>query len=174
MGFAYGSADDRPRPTPDGVDATYMAGKQHWALRSDGDFYFTEEFPEDDTDDQALFIDTRIQRVTETMMLASGLYRALGVDRKQRVGLRIAHRGLSYRRLRFSSVSTFADRAGTADRVHWDRVVALEELDTDLIGLVRECCENLFELFEFASVDDDVYERIIYAFQDGKITWLGS
>ena len=77
-----------PRPYPDGIrteisiDQSAMTGRpsyDYWALRSNGDFYLLQSLFEDDRAEKKIFFNTRIVRVTESLMFASKLYSTLGV-----------------------------------------------------------------------------------------------
>jgi hypothetical protein len=52
---------------------------RHPPRRSTGDFYLLQSLFEDDRDSNAIFFNSRLIRVTESLMFAANLYEALGV-----------------------------------------------------------------------------------------------
>jgi hypothetical protein len=74
----------RPRPVSDGIIAEVPApafnSYDYWALRRNGDFYLLQSLFEDDRTSGYIFYDTRIVRLTETLLYCARLYTQLGVQ----------------------------------------------------------------------------------------------
>ena len=104
----------RPRPYGDGIKAEVSIASgnndrtsfDYWALRASGDFFLLQSLFEDTRRDHEIFFDTRIVRVTESLMFAENLYTKLGVPPEARVGIRVVHHGLNGRDLPLSFSST--------------------------------------------------------------------
>src|SRR5207247_9744638 len=101
---------------PDGIRAeisvtrSMLSGRpsyDYWALRSNGDFYLLQSLFEDDRDERKIFFNTRIVRVTESLMFASNLYKTLGVSPEPRPSVRVTHRGLAGRELTSAGMNRF-------------------------------------------------------------------
>ena len=89
IGITLENRDEyRPRPYGDGIKAEISIGDKpsertsygYWALRSNGDFYLLQSLFEDSRRPNQVFFDTRIVRVTESLMFIENLYAKLGVQ----------------------------------------------------------------------------------------------
>ena len=78
----------KPRPIADGIVAEVaitqglMSDRPSydlWSLRSSGDFYLLQSLFEDQRSESKLFFDSRVVRVTESLMFCANLYENLGV-----------------------------------------------------------------------------------------------
>jgi hypothetical protein len=75
----------RPRPYKDGIRAEVSIAEgdrtsfDYWAARSNGDFYLLQSLFEDTRKSNQIFFDTRVVRVTESLMFLQSLYNKLGV-----------------------------------------------------------------------------------------------
>jgi hypothetical protein len=79
--------DFRPQPVADGIRVEIAIAEQtlsdrsshdHWVLRSNGDFYLLKSLFEEERADGKIFFNTRIVRVTESLLFAANLYQNLG------------------------------------------------------------------------------------------------
>jgi hypothetical protein len=171
----------RPRPMADGIIAEVVtAGKgmsgspsyDYWAARTNGDFYLLQSLFEDERSASKLFFDTRIVRVTESLLFGANFYRNLGVAEAADISLRISHRGLAGRHLIAASPNRYTSPANAAtESVSETQIVsALGQIRPRLVDLVIQICAPLFMLFDFKQFDRKVYEQIVVDFVAGKIT----
>jgi len=174
--FLTNRDDARPRPRADGITAS-VEGKaepsyDYWALRRNGDFFSVKSIFEDKRQPDALFFNTRIVRVTETILYCLRLYAALGVDRASELSIGIEHRGLRGRTLGASSntrdvgIPRRASENGSAVVVSG----TLDEFEAHLVDKVKEILSPLFILFDFFELSDAVYEDIVSRFLKGEVS----
>lgn len=167
--------EHRPRPRADGVVSEVMADKKEsydfWALRRNGDFYWRGSLFEDGRRPGDLFFDTRIIRVTEALLYCGRLYSALGLDPQRVVTITVRHVGLKGRRLS----SANSQRLITArDVAHENESavsfsVRLDQLESELVPLVKSVVAPMLALFDFAEIGDPIYEELVNNFVQGKI-----
>jgi hypothetical protein len=171
----------RPQPMTDGIRAeiaigslpvTGRASYDYWALRSTGDFYLLQSLFEDDRDINAIFFNSRLIRVTESLMFAANLYEGLAVPSETLVSMRVTHRGFAGRTLSSSSPTRRLSlpRKTQADESQVEIVEEVGHLRDHFVDNVRKITEPLFMLFEFMRFDDRVYEEIVRDFVSGRVT----
>lgn len=168
----------RPRPYADGIRAEISIndgpnGRQsfdYWALRSSGDFFLLQSLFEDSRREREIFFDTRIVRVTESLMFAELLYTKLGAPPDARIVVRVTHGGLDNRTLTNASPnrSIFA-RASTDSRSSVQFVTVLGNMRKSRVEDVKRILEPMFMLFDFMQFADEVYEDIVRSFEAGRI-----
>ena len=167
----------RPRPYKDGIKAEVSIAEgdrtsfDYWASRSNGDFYLLQSLFEDGRKANQIFFDTRIVRVTESLMFIENLYRKLGVPPEARVGIQITHRGLKGRELSNASSNRLMFSHGPSDEDE-----SISEITTILgtmsetrVDDVRNIVEPMFMLFNFMQFNAAVYEDIVRSFERGII-----
>lgn len=171
-----GNRDEyRPRPRADGIVAVVGSEGRglydYWTIRRNGDFYLLKTIFEDDRDPSKLFFNTRIVRVTETLLYCARLYTRLEVDPAHVVYIAIRHGGLRGRILGTSSPNRLMHERVPAeeDEVETEVHSTLEGLQTNLVGLVKEIVAPLFVIFDFFQVNDAIYEEIVNAYVDGRV-----
>jgi hypothetical protein len=143
----------------------------YWAIRRNGDYYLLKTIFEDERDPSKLFCDTRIIRVTETLIYCARLYSRLEVDPTSIVNIAIKHGGLKDRILDVASPSRmmFREKPCLEDEVESNISTSLSGLETNLVELVKQLIAPLFTLFDFFELDDDTYEEIINAYVQGRM-----
>jgi hypothetical protein len=168
----------RPRPYGDGIKAEISIREgslsrnsyDYWALRSSGDFFLLQSLFEDDRTEGAIFFDTRIVRVTETLMFLENLYTKLGVPPDTRVGVRIGHHGLKGRTLSAASSRRFIRTTQTLeDETATEIVTLLGKMRESRVDDVRKILEPVFMLFDFTQFDTSIYEDLVRGFERGEI-----
>jgi hypothetical protein len=170
----------RPRPFQDGVRAEVAIGDQsksgrtsydYWAVRSSGEFYLLQSLFEDQRIPERLFFNTRIVRITESLIFTAGLYSTLGVQPDVKVSARITHRGLRGRTLTASSLNreVFPARS-LEDQSSVEVVLSLGEIHDSLVETVMRIAAPMFMLFEFTEFADVVYEDIVNRFVKGEVS----
>ncbi len=169
------STNLRPHPRADGIAAEIIPENRdsfdYWALRRNGDFYWRGSLFEDQRRPGEIFFDTRIVRVTEALLYCARLYAALGVDRMHVVTIVVRHVGLAGRQLSSASSSrSISPRdASHENESAVSLSVRMEQLESDLVPLVKDILSTLFSLFGFFELNDSVYDEIINNFVAGKV-----
>ena len=164
----------RPRPRVDGIVAEISvedrSSYDYWALRRNGDFYFLGSLFEDGRDPTRIFFNTRIVRVTETLLYCARLYSRLGVDPTAVVNVAVGHGGLRGRFIGSSNPARMLhDRQPSAVEATESEVrSSLQAIESDLVSLVKQLLDPLFVLFDFFQVSDSVYEDIVNNFVQGR------
>jgi hypothetical protein len=143
-----------------GIEASY----DYWALRTNGDFYFLGSLFEDERAANMLWFDTRLSRVTETLLFCYRLYTALGVPEKSVVHLYIRHGGLNGRVLGSARPAVWHDRKSHEDQVEWARAIELATLRAELPKLVKAALDPLFMVFDFFRPQDQQVNSEVEAF----------
>lgn len=170
----------RPRPTADGIVAevstddkgvTGNRSYDFWSARNNGDFYLLQSLFEDERSTKRIFFDTRIVRVTESLMFGSSFYSNLGVPDTAEVSIRVTHHGLAGRLLTAASPNRYTSPGKTAaeNRSETQIAVVLGQIKPRLVDHVMQICAPLFMLFDFKQFDRKVYEQIVEDFAAGKI-----
>jgi len=179
IGVVIDTRDEfKPRPVRDGIRAELsipndqLMGRKsydYWALRKNGDFFLLQSLFEDMRAQDTIFFNTRIVRVTESLMFASNLYTHLGVSHEERISIRVTHRGLAGRTLTAIGNRFVAMPRKSIDAVSESEiVVVLGNMKQTLVEDVRKLLEPLFMLFEFQSFDESVYTDIVRRFERGE------
>lgn len=164
----------RPKPTADGIVAVVHRNAEksfdYWSLRRDGGFYLMHSLFEDQRTTGALFFDTRIVRLAETLLYCRRLYQQLGLPDAASVTVGIRHDGLKGRRLSSASPSRMVfDRTTSEDSIDTERDVVLLDIDRDLVGCLKPFVDELLILFDFFTVPPQVLEQIVDSFRRGKV-----
>lgn len=169
-----GNRDEyRPHPTADGIKTEMPLSDtyDYWVLRKNGDFYLLANLFEDKRKrEKSLFPNTRIVRVTETLLYCARLYSRLDVPADTTVRIRISHGGLQGREL--SAVGDWDIDEGYVskeDHASTEIIVKLSEIEVKLVDLVEKICSELFTFFDYFQLDRTTYEKIVNAFVAGKI-----
>ena len=164
----------RPRPTSDGIitkvaipedSGLGRSSYDYWSLRNNGDFYLLQNLFEDGRSEQSIFFDTRIVRVTESLMFCANLYDNLNVSPEAPISVRVSHYGLANRTLRAASPTRHVFPAVTQENV------AISDLQTSVVDLrdhltdrVMQILEPMFMLFDFKRFDPSIYDEIVKGF----------
>ncbi len=170
----------RPRPVADGVvaEVSLPEGKSSgkpsydfWALRSNGDFYLRQSLFEDERSEKRVFVDTRVVRVTESLMFCANLYENLGVAGDAPLSIRVTHRGLKGRTLTAASPNRIVTPATTLEDISESNTQAsIAALRQHLSDHVVQVVEPMFMLFDFKRFDRKVFNEIVSNFAAGKVT----
>jgi len=170
----------KPRPFGDGIRAEVamterlMSGAttyDYWALRTNGDFYLLQSLFEDQRAENKMFFNTRIVRITESLLFAANLYDRLGVSPDSNISIRITHNGLAGRELGSSNPNRFISSSQCHEDVSQVQIVeSLGKLRPRIVESVRQIAEPLFMLFDFTEFEPVVYEDIVSNFTKGQVT----
>jgi hypothetical protein len=167
----------RPRPYKDGIKAEISIAEgdrksfDYWAARSNGDFYLLQSLFEDSRKPNQIFFDTRVVRVTESLMFIESLYMKLGLPPEARVGIQIIHHGLKGRELNSASSNRhmFSRGASEENESMSEITTILGTMSETRVDDVRKIVEPMFMLFNFMQFNVAVYDDIVRNFERGII-----
>jgi len=167
----------RPRPYKDGIKAEISIAEgdrrsfDYWAARSNGDFYLLQSLFEDSRKPNQIFFDSRVVRVTESLMFLESLYSKLGVPPNAKVEIQVTHGGLKGRELSSASSYRLMFSRGPAEENE-----SMSEITTTLGSMsetrvddVRRILEPMFMLFDFMQFNSSVYDDIVRKFERGIV-----
>ncbi len=170
----------RPKPADNGI---YVEGKterkdiykgtyDYWALNCNGDFYQLKSIYEDTRNTIAIFFNTRIVRVAETLLFCEKLYSNLGLaDENPWVDIEINYFGLKGRLLRSSNFTRYIEKRFTEENeVRTKGTVLINWISPKIIELTEQFTWRLFVVYEHCGIDYEIYEDIVTDFINGKVT----
>jgi len=170
----------RPKPADNGI---YLEGKterkdiykgtyDYWAFNCNGDFYQLKSIYEDTKNTIAIFFNTRIVRVAETLLFCEKLYSNLGLaDENPWVDIEINYFGLKGRLLRSSNFTRHIERRFTDENeVRTKGTVSIDWISPKIIELTEQFAWPLFVVYEHCGIDYEIYEDIVTDFIHGKVT----
>ncbi len=167
------NSEARPKPTSEGIvaeissaDGLFGPHYDYWTLRRDGSFFLLHSLFEDNPNKDVVHFDTRITRVTETILYSSRLYSRLGAPPTGRVRMTIKHSGLKGRSLLSSNPQRMMpeNRRATEDVIEVTQGFGVNEVDSKLADLVKGFLEPVFEVFGFSEFKDQIYSQIVDGF----------
>lgn len=175
IGLFRESDELSPQPSSDGITAEGIAGRSYnfWSIRHDGDFFALKSFNEDGEPEKmkshyaahkpVLFSDVRISQIMMVLLYCQRLYEAFDVSLRSEVRVRIEHFGLINRFLdSYGPGHLYAsNKPSSVDASVHSETIVLGRIESDLVELVKQFAEPLFELFDFAHFDDFEYQQII-------------
>jgi hypothetical protein len=166
--------DGRPRPRADGIVAEIALGPKksydYWAIRRNADFYFLGSLFEDERRPGEVFFNTRIVRVTETLLYLIRLYSKLGLDRSGKIAVVIRHGGLKGRVLTAVGERHVYPQKTDEDQIDTGLDATLDELEASLVPFVSRLLAPLFLVFDFTQFEPAVYEDIVGRFVKGEVS----
>ena len=180
IGIVLDNRDEyRPVPEANGIRAEIpieerLSGSpsyDYWAAHVNGDFYLLQSLFEDARSAGKLFFNTRIVRVTESLLFCASFYENLGVAHDARVSIRVTHTGLRGRELTSSSPNrNLRPASASAESSETEFVSEVGELKAELWPHVRRITAPMFMLFDFKELGDEIYESIVSEFVRGHVT----
>lgn len=177
LGVVIGKEEYRPKPKTDGIVAEINiedgigSSFDYWTIRRDGTFYLLKSLFEDRRKPDHIFFDTRIVRITETLLYSARLYSGFNVLPDSSILIGIRHGGLKGRILSASG-NRFPDllRKSDENEVYTEIETTFEKIESDLVDLVQRFTQPLFVMFNFFELDRKVLEEIVNDFVAGKVT----
>jgi len=173
IGVYLGNTPQKPHPTSEGIVAEiFTASYDYWTIKKTGDFYSLISLFEDKRGYPGdIFFDTRIVRITESILYCARLYSFLGIDRTQTIYFAIRHASLKGREITAANSGRHLRHYEKAieDKVETTVTFSLQQIDTNLVELVKELTRPLFVLFGFFELSDSVYEDIVEKFTRGQV-----
>tara|TARA_R110002051_G_scaffold273420_1_gene334052 strand:- start:620 stop:1810 length:1191 start_codon:yes stop_codon:yes gene_type:complete len=170
----------KPRPSGDGIRAEIAIKREaitdresydYWAARKNGDFYFLQNLFEDQRTEGKIFFNTRIIRVTESLMFLGRMAEKLGVPEETKFSARFVHDGLKGRVLSAVGNRTIFDRSrADEDVVSTEIISTVGDIAPKLDALVKQVCAPLFMMFDFAEFGDPIYTDIVRRFEKGEVS----
>ena len=112
-------------------------------------------------------------RVTEAFLHCAGLYKQLGLDRSDRINLRVRHSELKERALESSpgfQGLQLPTRCRSENDVSTEMEVSIQEIEDNVVRLVEQICRKLFVVFDFAEIPYSMFERHVTNFLGGKVS----
>lgn len=178
--------DARPKPTNEGIVASFVGQIQapsgsgsifnYWALNKKGDFFSLMSLAEDDMSQSqsTVHFNTRIVDAAEALVHCMNLYNALGIDANAYIDLAVRYGGIRGRKLSSASPFRYVGLVAGENLVE-DEVIAaatfrLGSIPSHLAAIIRDLCEPLFVVFDYATIPDEVYEEIVTDFLKGKVS----
>lgn len=173
--------DLSPKPTIDGIVAEVIVQEpdrrnsyDYWMLRKNGDFYLLKSIFEDERKENTIFFNTRIVRITETLLYSARLYSGLNVPRDAHYIIWMRHGGLKGRLLSTSSIARRfpppGDRVSIENEVYNEVETTIEQTESKLVELVERFTQPLFIVFNFFELNRSVLEEIVNKFVEGEVT----
>ena len=186
IGLVLQGSGHRPVPTPDGIEARlgrYVSGQteDYWYFHKDGNYYVSRLFEEDYETLQwtsseghpksSIWFDIRIWRIAEIILHSATIYRELGIPPEESYYLAINHKGLKGRELYVSNPRRhiWRGRICHSATATWIREVTQDYVTSNLKILVGEVSNNLFTLFDFAEISQEVIDSIVNEFLSRKL-----
>lgn len=168
----------KPKPVSDGIVAEIATPESewgntydYWVLRSDASFFLLQSLFEDTRGDQLVFFDTRIVRVTETLLYLARLYNQLKIDVITPVHITVEHGGLSDRTLKAAGNRLmFTKRKSSQGKVKTEINTTVGEIESKLTDHVEAITKDLFVVFDYFEIDRKTLEEIVVNFINGKIS----
>jgi hypothetical protein len=182
IGIVLSRDELKPRPTTDGITTEVAIqdadrGRQsydYWTLSKNGDFYLLKSIFEDERRENTIFFNTRIVRITETLLYAARLYSGLDIARDVHYLIGIRHGGLKGRVLSVSSIARrdplSSDSVSSEDEVYSEIETTIEQTESQLVELVEKFTQPLFVVFNFFELKRDVLAEIVNKFVEGRVT----
>jgi len=168
--------DSRPKPRSDGiwteVKDTGRETYDYWAIKRNGDFYSLVSFFEDRREPGTLFIDTRIIRTTEALLYCARLYSKLEVNQMAEIEFKLRFIGLKNRILTFANPSqrhSFNEKKCYEDIFESEVSTSLQNIESNLVSLVKELLNPLFNIFDFTEFGDEFFENHVNRFVNGNL-----
>jgi len=171
-------AEYKPRPDNDnkggGIFADISIKEEsfdYWSINKNAHFYLLKSLFEDKRKPGSIFFNTRIIRITETLLYLKNLYFNLGINKKSPIEIVIEHGGLK---------NSVMDAAGPSrmlfEHPEIEQDIArgnlvkttINELESNIVDVVEKFTEPLFEMFDFFKIDKKVLEDVVNRYIKGE------
>lgn len=173
IGVYLSNTPQKPHPTAEGIVAEISKETyDYWTIKKTGDFYALISLFEDYREMSGnIFFDTRIVRITESILYCAKLYSSLGVDRTRTIHFAVRHAGLRDREITAAARHRHLRpyESAVEDEIETIVTFSLQHVEKDLVSIVKELTKPLFVLFGFFELSDSVYEDIVDKFTRGQV-----
>jgi len=167
----------KPRPTTDGIVAEVKIQAEdgrksydYWTLNKNGDFYLLKSIFEDEHEENTLFYNIRIIRITETLLYIARLYSGLNVPTDAHYLVGIKHSGINGRILSstplWERMPLFGRRISGEDEVYSEVETSIEQTKSQLVELVEDFTQPLFVVFNFFELKRSALAEIVGEFAE--------
>lgn len=177
IGVTLGNREEyRPKPRTDGIVAIVniedRSSYDYWTIRKNGDFYMLKSLFENERKPGHIFFNTRIVRITEAFLYLSRLYSGMNIPRNQKFLINIRHGGIKDHILSSSNPARILDERYKSSEMEVSTQVntSIEEIESDLVGVVEKVTKPLFMVFDYFDLPRGVLEGLVNGFVDGKVT----
>jgi len=117
-----------------------------------------------------IYFNTRVIRITETLLYANRLYSGFDVPPNAQIKIGIRHGGLKNRVLSAVGGRIFPlNYKSVEDEVYTEVETTLDKIKPEMVGLVGEFTEQLFIVFDFFKLERNILEDIVNNYIKGKI-----
>jgi hypothetical protein len=170
IGVILHKTEHRPKPKANGILAKIVTESSYdfWVIGKAGTFYLLKSLDEDSDSryESKLLFDLLIRRVTESLHYAFRLYTELGVPLNSQISFTLRVGGLKGRRIGSYDRGRigFIRYASSEDHISVPIKFSLGEIRENIVTLVQDLTEPIFEIFDFLSITEEVYEQIIKDF----------
>ncbi len=173
IGVYLTSGDQRPHVQEDGIKAEYIPVGHllldYWYAKNKGEFYFSRNLESDsgsgeDKPKTSLYFDTLVWRVAEALEHSIGYYQELGIDKEERVKIKLSLHGLNNRALSaWNPMRAFTLRHYTcgSDKSSWEVETNLRDLEEKLDEVIFDAVKRLLVMFDFFVPNKDVVADIL-------------
>jgi hypothetical protein len=177
IGVYLGNRDElRPQPRADGIVAEIAfedrLSYDYWAIKRSGDFYSLSSLFEDTRTQGKFFADTRVIRATEGLLYCARLYSRLGVDPSSKIQFSLSFTGLKNRVLAVISpkrTGLHIQYRSLEDEARETIITSLQDIEANIVNLVKQLLSPVFMLFDFYELSDSVYEDLVNKFVSGEV-----
>lgn len=178
----------RPEPTKDGIEARLRHYREtppnwddYWSFKKDGSYYVARLFEEnfervsyqssEGHPEKPLWFDVRLWRIAEVVLHSAAIYRELAVPTTEPYVLSVNHVGLQGRELATSNIRRHIRRGQICkvSDVSWQREVSQDLVTSSLKSLVFGIASELFVLFDFFEISEEVVNDIVDQFLSSRL-----
>ena len=170
IGLYVPSSDNAPHPIANGIFAEIIGrdgrSYDYWTVRNSGDFFLLRSLSEDRDQTQHIYFDTRIKKVTETLLYCHNLYSNMNISAEKEIKIGIYHVGLENRILSSGNPHRHlgSDYQSSEETNYFEFTVKLSDIHDTLIDNVKRIINSLTVIFDFCNIDDGVIEEIVTEF----------
>lgn len=139
-----------------------------WTLSAKGEFYMLKSLFEGRRDETAIFVDTRLVRLFETLCRVGVLYYLLGASKDSIVHLKLKFGGLQGKKLKVANQSNYMlsrsdDRVCDVDEFEREIICPLSDLIAieSLKAKTIKFCADFFQLFNGFELKEDISNKMI-------------
>lgn len=170
------NSKESPKPISNGIESKFehKGHREFWRLMRTGEFYFIGELFENNRKTDSIFLDTRVHRITETLLRIGRLFKELGVEDNEEISIIIKHGNLKNKILAAANPARvfFIKRKCNVNEVSSNIKICLKDIfnPEDLKEIVYSIVRELAEMFDMFNPDKAFFtDPIVDAFLKGKI-----
>lgn len=174
IGVVLDRQEARPKPKTDGIVAEIESqdggSYDYWSIGKNGNFYLLASLFEDMRKPGHIFFNTRIVRVTETLLYLARFYSGIKAPPDSPMSIGIRHGGLKDRILTAAGRRhIFHEYKSIEDEIYAEVETSLDRIEPDLVDLLQKIVQPLFVVFDYFSIDRNILEEIVNNYVAGKV-----